>query len=221
MKRISLAALIFPGALAAQQPGHAAVADTVFKQWNSTHTPGCAVGVARNGEVLLRRGYGMADLETGSPITAETIFESGSVAKQFTATAVVLLALDGKLSLDDPARKYLPELPEYERPITIRHLLTHTSGLREWSSLVAAQGWGRGSRAHRQTDLLDVVVRQKALNYPVGDHYSYTNSGYALAMTIIERVSGISFQELSKNRIFGPLGMTHTQWRDDFTRLVP
>ena len=221
MKRFALLFLALPAALAAQQPNLSAIADTVFARWNSTHTPGCAVGVAREGKVLLTRGYGMADLETGTPITAQTIFESGSVAKQFTATAIMLLALDGKLTLDDPARKHLPELPEYDRPITIRHLLTHTSGLREWSSLVAAQGWPRGTRAHTQAELLDVVFRQKALNYPVGDYYSYTNSGYALAMTIVERVSGKSLQAFTQERIFGPLGMAHTRWRDDFTRLVP
>jgi CubicO group peptidase (beta-lactamase class C family) len=171
--------------------------------------------------VLLTRGYGMADLETGTPITPETIFESGSVAKQFTATAIVLLALDGKLDLSDDARKYVPELPDYGRPITIRHLLTHTSGLREWSALVALHGWPRGTRVHTQSDLLAIVFHQKALNYPVGEYYSYTNTGYALAETIIERVSGMSFQEFSRQRIFEPLGMTHTQWRDDYTRLVP
>jgi CubicO group peptidase (beta-lactamase class C family) len=163
-------------------------------------------------------------MEFNVPNTPQTIFESGSVAKQFTAAALVLLQQDGKLSLDDPVRKYIPELPDYgrpPRPITIRHLLTHTSGLREWSALVQATGWPRGERAHTQADLLDIVVRQKALNYPVGDYYSYTNSGFALAMTIVERVSGMSFQEFTRQRIFRPLGMTHTQWRDDFTRLVP
>jgi CubicO group peptidase (beta-lactamase class C family) len=179
------------------------------------------VGVARAGQVLLTRGYGMADLETGTPITAETIFESGSVAKQFTATAILLLAQDGKLSLDDDVRKYVPELPEYDRPITIRHLLTHTSGLREWSSLVAAVGWPRGTRVHTQSDLLDVVFRQRSLNYPVGEYYSYTNTGYALAAAIVERVSGKSLQQFTQERIFAPLGMTHSRWRDDFTRLVP
>jgi CubicO group peptidase (beta-lactamase class C family) len=213
--------LTLPATLVAQQPNLTAYADTVFAQWNSTHTPGCALGVERGGQVLLTRGYGMADLETGLPIGPGTIFESGSVAKQFTATAVVLLALDGKLNLDDPVRKYIPELPEYGRPITIRHLLTHTSGIREWSALVAAAGWPRGTRAHQQTDLLDIVFRQTALNYPVGDFYSYTNSGYAIAMTLVERVSGKTFQAFTQERIFGPLGMTHTEWRDDFTRLVP
>lgn len=221
MSRVLVFLLAFPIPLAAQQPDLPALADRAFSSWNSTHAPGCAVGVARGGTVLLTRGYGMADLETGTPITPETIFESGSVAKQFTATATVLLALDGKLNLDDPVRKYIPELPDYGRPLTIRHLLTHTSGLREWSALVAVQGWPRGSRRHTQDALFDVVTRQRSLNYPVGDHYSYTNSGYGLLFTIVERVSGQPFEQFSEQRIFGPLGMTHTRWRDDFTRLVP
>jgi CubicO group peptidase (beta-lactamase class C family) len=221
MKRALLAAIALPAVLAAQQPGLPGLADRVFGPWNSTHTPGCAVGVARGGAVLLTRGYGMADLETGTPITPATTFESGSVAKQFTATATVLLALDGKLDLDDPVRKYIPELPDYGRPVTIRHLLTHTSGLREWSSLVAAQGWPRGSRRHTQDVLFDVVTHQRSLNYPSGDYYSYTNSGYGLLFTIVERVSGQPFERFFEQHIFGPLGMTHTRWRDDFTRLVP
>jgi len=221
MRRTLLALLALPAALAAQQPSPAAIADSVFAQWNSTHMPGCAVGVSRNGHVLLTRAYGMADLETGRPNTTETIFESGSVAKQFTATAIVLLALDGKLDLDDPVQQYIPELPDYGQRLTIRNLLTHTSGLREWSNLVALQGWPRGTRVHTQDDLLNVVLSQKTLNYPVGKYYSYTNSGFGLLVTIIERVSGKSFQEFEQERIFGPLGMTHTSWRDDFSHLVP
>jgi len=221
MRPSLLLVLALPATLAAQQPDLTTIADDVFAPWNSTHTPGCAVGVAQDGTVLLSRGYGMADLESGRPITPETILESGSVAKQFTATAVVLLALDGKLDLEDDVRRYIPELPDYGRTITIRHLLTHTSGLREWSSLVALNGWPRGTRAHEQPDLLDFVFRQKALNYPVGDYYSYTNSGYALAYTLVERVSGVSFDEFTRKRIFEPLGMTHTGWRSDYTRLVP
>jgi len=221
MKPPLLLVLALPATLAAQQPDLTTIADTVFARWNSTHTPGCAVGVAQDGIVLLTRGYGMADLESGRPITPETILESGSVAKQFTATAVVLLALDGKLDLDDDVRQYIPELPNYGRTITIRHLLTHTSGLREWSSLVALHGWPRGTRAHEQADLLDVVFHQKTLNYRAGDYYSYTNSGYALAYTLVERVSGMSFDEFTRRRIFEPLGMTHTGWRSDYTRVVP
>jgi len=197
-----------------------AVADRVFAQW-TRESPGCAVGVAQGGRTLLTRGYGMANLETGTPITAETIFESGSVAKQFTAAATLLLMSEGKLRLDDRVQKFLPELPEYGRPVTVRHLLSHTSGLREWSNLVSVDGWPRGSRVHSQDDLLETVFAQKEVNYPVGDHYSYTNSGFGLLVTIIERVSGMPFARFTAERLFKPLGMTQTSWRDDFERLVP
>jgi CubicO group peptidase (beta-lactamase class C family) len=217
MKRLLLFA--FPVVLGAQDLS--ATADRIFAQWNSTHTPGCAVGVSRNGATIFARGYGMADLENGTPITAQTILESGSVAKQFTATAVLLLAGEGKLRLDDDVRKFVPELPDYGRVITVRHLLSHTSGLREWSNLVADQGYPRGTRVTTQADLVDIIVRQKSLNYPVGDHYSYTNSGFALLPTIVERVSGVPFARFSKERIFGPAGMGDTRWRDDFTAVVP
>lgn len=209
------------GTLHGQSTELSAITDRALAVWNNTHGPGCAVGIARGGRTLLTRGYGMADLAGDRPITPNTILESGSVAKQFTATAVLLLMQDGKLALDDDARKYLPELPVYGRTLTIRHLLTHTSGLREWSNLVAWQGWPRGLRAHTQTDVFDIITRQKSLNYPVGDFYSYTNSGFLLLRTIIERVSGMPFMRFTAERIFTPLGMTHTQWRADFTALVP
>jgi CubicO group peptidase (beta-lactamase class C family) len=198
-----------------------AVTDKVFATWNSTHGPGCAVGIARGGKTLLTRGYGMADLTSERPITANTILESGSVAKQFTATAVLLLMQDGKLALDDDARTYVPELPQYGRTITVRHLLTHTSGLREWSNLVGWQGWPRGTRMHTQDVVFDLITRQKSLNYPVGDYYSYTNSGFLLLRTLVERVSGMPFATFTAQRIFTPLGMTQTRWRDDYTTIVP
>lgn len=219
-----LACLGAANTLRAQQPTTAqltAITDKVFAAWNSTHTPGCAVGVARGGVTLLERGYGMADLAGGRPIVPATVLESGSVAKQFTTTAVMLLVADGKLGLDDDARQYLPELKRYDRVITVRHLLTHTSGLREWSNLVAWQGWPRGTRVHTQADVFKVITDQSALNYPVGDHYSYTNSGFLLARTLVERVSGMDFEAFTAQRIFKPLGLTHTSWRGDFTRLVP
>jgi CubicO group peptidase (beta-lactamase class C family) len=198
-----------------------ALTDRVFAAWNNTHGPGCAVGIARGGETLLERGYGMADLAGNRPITPATILESGSVAKQFTATAILLLAADGKLALDDDARRYLPELPNYGRTITVRHLLTHTSGLREWSNLVAWQGWERGTRVHTNPDMVRLIAAQQTLNYPVGDHYSYTNSGFLLLHAIVERVSGQSFARFTRERIFVPLGMTNTSWRDDYLRVVP
>ncbi|WP_373067611.1 serine hydrolase domain-containing protein [Gemmatimonas sp.] len=205
----------------AQRPDLAAVTDKVFAAWNSTHTPGCAVGIAQGGRELLTRGYGMADLAGSRPLLPSTILESGSVAKQFTAAAVMLLVNDGKLRLDDDARTVLPELPVYGRTITFRNLLTHTSGLREWSNLVAWQGWPRGTRVHTQSDVFELITHQQALNYPVGDYYSYTNSGFLLLRTVVERVSGMPFAQFTAQRIFTPLGMSNTSWRDDFTRVVP
>ena len=162
----------------------------------------------------------MADLEHDVAIRPDTIFEAGSVSKQFTAAAILLLARDGKLSLDDPARKYIPELPDYGAPLTIRHMLTHTSGLRDWGNVASIAGWPRGMRVHTHADVLDIISRQRSLNFPSGTRYSYCNTGYNLAAIIVSRVSGQSFTEFTRTRLFEPLGMTRTSWRDDFTRIV-
>ena len=193
---------------------------TIFSRWNSPSTPGCAVGAAVNGRPVLAEGYGLADLEHDVKITPDTIFEAGSVSKQFTAAAVLLLARDGKLSIDDPVRTYIPELPDYGHPLTIRHVLTHTSGLRDWGSVEAIAGWPRTSRAYTHDHVLDIVSRQKSLNFMPGTRWSYSNTGFNLAAIIVERVSGKSFSDFTRERIFGPVGMTHTSWRDDFTRVV-
>jgi CubicO group peptidase (beta-lactamase class C family) len=162
----------------------------------------------------------MADLERDVPNAADTIFEAGSVSKQFTAAAVLLLARDGKLSLDEPARKYIPELPDYGAPLTIRHMLQHTSGLRDWGEVAGIAGWPRTSRVHTHAHVLEIVSRQRSLNFPSGTQYSYSNSGYNLAAILVSRVSGQPFAEFSQERIFRPLGMTRTSWRDDHTRIV-
>ena len=193
--------------------------DAIFARWNTT-TPGCAVGVAAGGKPILMKAYGMADLEHDVPNTAETIFESGSLAKQFTAMAILLLAKDGKLSLDDQVRKHIPELPDYGVPLTIRHMLTHTSGLRDWGSVAAIAGAPRTSHEYTHGHVLDIVSRQKSLNFTPGTEYSYSNTGYNLSAIIVSRLSGMSFAEFSKKRIFEPLGMTSTQWRDDHQRIV-
>jgi CubicO group peptidase (beta-lactamase class C family) len=193
--------------------------DKIFSQWNDT-TPGCAVGAVVAGKPVLSKAYGMADLERNTKNTAETIFEAGSVTKQFTAAAVLLLAREGKLSLDDPARKYITELPDYGTPLTIRNMLNHTSGLRDWGSLEAIAGWPRTSRVYRHAHVVEILGRQRALNFPPGTRWSYSNSGYNLAAVIVSRVSGMPFAEFTHSRIFEPLGMTHTSWRDDHTRVV-
>ncbi len=194
--------------------------DAIFTQWNRVESPGCAVGVAVDGLNVLTRAYGMADLENDVPNTRSTIFEAGSVSKQFTAAAIQLLAIEGKLSLDDDVRKYVPEVPDYGETITIRHMMNHTSGLRDWGSVAGISGWGRSQRTHTHSHVLDIVSRQSALNFPPGAEYSYSNTGYNLLAVIVSRVSGMSFAEFSKTRIFEPLGMFDTQWRDNYRRIV-
>lgn len=183
--------------------------------------PGCAVGVSLNGESVFEKAFGLAEMEHNLPNTAGTISESGSVAKQFTAAALVLLQQDGKLNIDDPVRKYIPELPDYGSPLTIRHLLTHTAGLRDWGSVMSLTGAGRGDRVVTQTIALDVIYRQKHLDFKPGTEYSYSNSGYQLAAEIVERVSKQKFVDFTNERLFKPLGMTKTSWRDDYRRIVP
>jgi CubicO group peptidase (beta-lactamase class C family) len=197
----------------------AAKVDAVFAKWTAK-TPGCAVGVAEDGKPVLEKAYGLADLEHDAANAADTIFEAGSVSKQFTAAAVLLLAREGKLSLDDQARKYVPELPDYGKPLTIRHMLTHTSGLRDWGGVEDIAGWPRTSRVYTHAHVLDIVSRQKALNFEPGTYWSYCNTGYNLAAIIVSRVSGMPFAEFCRARIFEPLGMTRTSWRDDFRRIV-
>ena len=223
MAHTLLLILLIAGAVQAQPAdSKQAQADRIFSAFN-THTPGCAVGVEFHGEVALKAGYGMADLERNVPITADTVFESGSVAKQFTATALLLLAQQGKISLDDPLRKYLPEIPDYGTPLTIRHVLSHVSGLREWRLVATFSGIGEGSYVLNNQDLLRMASQQRALNFTPGSAYSYTNTGFNIAAILIERVlgNGKTFQDFTRESIFEPLHMAHTRWRDDFRAVVP
>jgi len=194
--------------------------DQIFADFVTSNGPGCAFAVSHAGQVIETRAYGSANLEHAIQNTPETVFEPGSVSKQFTAAATVLLALDGEISLDDDIRDYLPEIPDYGEVIEIRDLLNHTSGLRDWGSIAGIGGWPRTTRIHTHTHMLDIASRQRALNYPPGQYYSYTNTGYNLQAVLIERVTGQTFEEFSQERIFQPLGMTKTQWRDDFSEIV-
>lgn len=219
--RLLLAAVLAaaPAALIGQTAAVVPDVDKVFAHFTKG-TPGCAVGVSTNGTPALAKGYGMADLEHDVPINADTIFEGGSLSKQFTAAAVLLLARDGKLSIDDPVKKYIPELPEYGKPLLIRHVLNHTSGLRDWGSVTSIAGWPRTTRVHTHGHVLDIVRRQQSLNFPPGARWSYSNTGFNLAAIIVSRVSGVPFPDFTRDRIFKPLGMTNTSWRDDYTRIV-
>ena len=182
--------------------------------------PGCAVGVARGGDVLHARGYGLANLDHGVAITPDTVFDVGSVTKQFTAASIVLLSLDGALGLDDDVREHLPELPDHGATITIGHLLHHTSGVRDYLNLMALAG--REFYAPiSHLDIVELMARQRALNHPPGERYSYSNTGYMLLATIVERVSGRSFGTFARERIFEPLGMTASFLYEDAEQVVP
>lgn len=201
-----------------------AAADRAFEKFTKAYVapgPGCAAAVSLNGETVFAKAFGLADLEHSVPNTPQTIFESGSVAKQFTAAALVLLEQDGKLSLDDPVKKYIPELPDYGSPLTIRHLLNHTAGLRDWGTVMSLTGAGRGERVITQDLAFDVITHQRALDFTPGSEYSYSNSGYNLAAIIVERVSKQKFPAFVEERLFKPLAMNNSSWRDDYQRIVP
>ncbi|CAN5183645.1 hypothetical protein BH20GEM2_BH20GEM2_08580 [soil metagenome] len=194
--------------------------DALFRQWDRPGSPGAAVAVIRDGEIVYSRGYGMANLEYDVPITPATIFHIASISKHFTAFAITLLAEEGKLSLDDDVRTHLPEVPDFGKAITIRQLIHHTSGLRDQWELLAMAGWRLDDVITRE-HILKMVSHQRALNFEPGEEYLYSNTGYTLLAVIVERVSGQSFREFTEERIFRPLGMTSTHFHDDHEMIVP
>lgn len=194
--------------------------DQVFAKWDTTMSPGCALSVIQDGRIIYKRGYGMADLDHDIPITPETVFHVASISKQFTAAAILLLAQEGKLSLDDDVHKYIRELPDFGVPITIRQLIHHTSGLRDQWALLTLAGWRYSLDLITDDDVLDLVSRQRDLNFKPGDEYLYCNTGYTLLAQIIKRVSGQTLREFTTARIFEPLGMKSTYFRDDHAEIV-
>jgi CubicO group peptidase (beta-lactamase class C family) len=193
--------------------------DAVFSDFNG-HTPGCVLGVVRSGTLVYAHGYGMARLEENVPLTPESVLEIGSVSKQFTAASIFLLEHEGKLSLDDDVRKYIPELPTYDRPVTIRELLHHTSGIRDVISLMSMSGIPYDDFAS-ESDALAMIARQHQLNFEPNSRYMYSNSGYVLLSQIVKRVSGMPLAQFAKKNIFTPLGMTRTVIVDDHTLVIP
>jgi len=201
------------------EDNHQKAVDKIFTQWDKPDTPGCAIAVIKDGEIVYKKGYGAANLDYNIPITPQTVFDIGSTSKQFTAGSIALLALDGKISLDDDIRKHIPELPEYSQPITIRHLIHHTSGVRDYGAL-----WGlAGIESHNVytlQDIVDLCAQQKNLNFAPGEEHLYSNSGYILLAAIVERVSGLTLGEFAKQHIFEPLGMKHTLIYEDRTAVI-
>lgn len=193
--------------------------DDVFQAWNNSAGPGASVSVIHRGKLVLEKGYGLANLEYDIPIKTDTIFHVASVSKQFTAMAIVLLELDEKLKRDDDIHKYLPELPDYGHPVTIRNLLQHTSGIRDQWQTLGLAGWSLED-VITQDQILRMLFRQKELNFVPGAEHLYSNGGYTLAAEIVARVSGRTFPEFCADRIFKPLGMNHTHFHLDHHLIV-
>jgi CubicO group peptidase (beta-lactamase class C family) len=200
---------------------HAARVDQVFAAWNGPDSPGCAVAVMKDGRIVYERGYGLADLNHDVKITPATVFDVGSMAKQFTAAAILMLAHEDRLSLDDPIRQYIPELPNFGAPITLREMLHHTSGLRDYEQLLRFDGWRLDSPdLLTDGDILYILSKQKELNFPPGSDFLYSNTNYELLARVVSRVSGQSFPDFTTARLFHPLGMSHTHFRVDHGEVV-
>jgi CubicO group peptidase (beta-lactamase class C family) len=194
--------------------------DAIFREYDRTDSPGCALGVYRDGSIVAARGYGMANLELGVAISPQTVFDIGSTSKQFTAFSIHLLAREGKLSLDDDVRRWIPEVPDYGKKITIRNLLHHTGGLRDYIELMDLQGVQTEDLTTDQ-DALQIISRQKAPNFAPGDQHLYSNTGYFLLSVVVRRASGRTLRDFAAERIFVPLGMRHTQYNDAHARIIP
>ncbi len=194
--------------------------DKIFASWDKTTSPGMALAVIKDGKIVYERGYGMAKLEDGIVNTPDKVFDIGSVSKQFTAACVAMLVRDGKVRVEDDIRKYLPEMPAYGKPVTVDHLLHHTSGIRDYNALLSLAGFRPESDSPTVEEAVEIIRRQKKLNYTPGDEYSYTNSGFFLLSQIVERVSGKSLNAFAQERIFKPLGMTKTLFQDDHTQII-
>lgn len=193
--------------------------DEVFAPWDNKDSPGAAVAVVQNGAIVYKKGYGMANLEYDIPNSPSTVFHIASVSKQFTAFSILLLEKAGKLNLDDDVRKYIPEVPDFGKTITLRHLATHTSGLRDQWNLLAMAGW-RLDDVITKEHVLKLVSKQKALNFNPGEEFVYCNTGFTLLAEVVARVSGQSFAEFTQANIFSPLKMKSTLFYDDHEKIV-
>ena len=191
--------------------------DEVFADYDSTDHPGCSMAVYQNGKIVHSRGYGLANLEYDIANGPKTVFRIASTSKQFTAAAIAMLAADGRMSLDDDLRKFFPELPDYGKPVTVRHLIHHTSGLRDYVYLAWLADWGE---TYTVNETLRLILRQQGTHFLPGAKYKYSNTGYFLLAHIVEAVTGLTLREWTDENIFGPLGMRNTHFHDDYTHVV-
>jgi CubicO group peptidase (beta-lactamase class C family) len=193
--------------------------DKLFAQWDKKDSPGCAAAIIKDGKIIYKRGCGMADLERDVPITPQSVFDIASMSKQFVAMCILLLEEENKLSLDDDIREHIPEIPDYGHTITVRHLIHHTSGIRDYLGLMHLAGMPFAND-YPEALIIRLIARQKELNFKPGDEHLYSNSGYFLLGEIVKRVSGKTLGEFAAEKIFKPLGMKATHFYDDYTRIV-
>ena len=210
---------LLPAALGAQTATQRARADSVFSDLTE-ETPGAAAVVVREGEVVFRAGYGMANLDHGIPVTPLTVFDIASVSKQFGGFAVASLVESGEIDLDAEVRDYLPELPDFGASLTVRHLVHHISGIRDWPITLAIAGW-RFDDVISFDQILRMAWSQRELNFAPGEEYSYSNTGYNLLAETVQRVTGQTFRDWTDENIFGPLAMSSTHFQDNHLEVVP
>lgn len=222
IKRLGAYILPFFAAATSAQlaPGTEAKLDALFTAKAPKDGPGLVVGVIKDGRLVYSKGFGQADLEQGSPLTSKSVIDVGSVTKHFTATALILLEDEGKLSLDDEVRKWIPTLPDFGKPITIRRLLNHTSGLRDYFTLFALKGWQLDQPLTTEK-VLDLMADQRDLNFAPGTSFNYCNTGYVLASEIVKRASKESLDAYLKRKVFTPLGMKSTTLYTDTSAVIP
>jgi CubicO group peptidase (beta-lactamase class C family) len=220
LRSVALVLLALTAACEDSSRSNDAAVDAIFGYWDQAGSPGCAIGIAQSGEVIYARGYGYANLDYDIPVTPQSVFDIASLNKQLVAASLKLLELEGKLTLDDKVRKWLPELPEFETPITLRHMIYHTSGLRDYLNLFPLAG-----RNHyfpiSHPQILAMMSRQRAPIFAPGDQYLYSNTAYMLLAQVVERASGSSFGEFADSRFFGPLGMQGSLMYDNYEEIIP
>jgi len=217
---VIVVSVLLAGSAASGADESQAKVDQIFAAYDKPNAPGCAVGVIRDGDFIYRRGYGMGSLELAVPLSSQSVFYMASVSKQFTAASVVLAAEQGFLALDDDVRKYIPELPDYGHVITLRQMLHHTSGFRDFETLMFLSG-RELSDLHSRDEMLSLITRQKGLNNIPGGDWIYSNTNYYLLAEVVKRATKKSLAEFAAENIFHPLGMEHTRFYDDHTLVMP
>ncbi|MCH7784639.1 MAG: beta-lactamase family protein [Bacteroidetes bacterium] len=193
--------------------------DSIFTEWNKTNVPGCALGIMKEGKLIYAKGYGMANMEYDIPNSASSVFRIGSTSKQFTAACIVLLAEQEKLNLDNTLNQYFPDFPEYAKRITIRNLLNHTSGIRDYLRISYLKGYSH-DEYYEDKDIMKWLINQTELNFKPGDEHLYSNSGYWLLGQIVNKVAEMNMADFAKKEIFEPLGMNNTHFHNDHTQIV-